>query len=173
MYIYIFIRLRNILRLENLKRVYYAIVQSMLQYGIIGWGGTYDNILKPLKIIQRLIIKVILKKPSTFSTETLFATFNVPTIDIMYKKYSIIQIFKEKQTNNFQTSMSARYQNNIRIPKLNTKHSQNTYTYLGIKYYNNLPLDLKLIENIKEFQLKLKDHLKQLKQPSTVKGIYQ
>lgn len=92
----------------------------------------------------------------------LFKIFNVPTIDKIYKKYAVLQIFKEKLLNNLQLNISARYQNDIKILKFNTKHSQNSFLYLGITYFNKLPLYLKILKNIHEFKLKLKNYLKLL-----------
>lgn len=158
-YIYIFIRLRNILNIKQLKNVYYSIVQSMLQYGIVGWGGSYNNIINSVKIVQKLIIKVILKKPSTFETELLFKIFNVPTIDKLYKKYSILQIHKDNQHKNFVCNQSLRYQNNFKFPKFNTKHFENSFTYQGIKFFNDLPNELKTIKNFIKFKTKLKSHM--------------
>lgn len=43
------IYVRDILRPEILKTVYYVKVQSILQHGIIGWEGAYESIRNPLK----------------------------------------------------------------------------------------------------------------------------
>ena len=70
-----FYTLRNILSQKLLKNVFYALAQSLIQYGISGWGGTYDVHLKSLKTIQNSILKVILKKPCL--TSTLFLSKNL------------------------------------------------------------------------------------------------
>lgn len=39
-----------------LKQVYLAYVQSVLQYGILGWGGTYKSTIQPLQISKSATI---------------------------------------------------------------------------------------------------------------------
>lgn len=67
-----FYRLKNILNAKTLKMVYFALIYSRLQYGIVGWGGIRDTHLEPLNIIQKHIIKVISNKPNRFPSEQLF-----------------------------------------------------------------------------------------------------
>lgn len=49
---HIFIKLRNILTTSMLLKVYYALVQSILQNGILGLGGAYKTNLASLEIDQ-------------------------------------------------------------------------------------------------------------------------
>lgn len=158
--IYIFIRLRNILKLNNLKKVYYALVQSLIQYGIIGWGGAYEKIVSPVKVVQKLIIKVILKKQPTFPSATLFKIFKVPKIEDLYKKDSILQIFKENLIKKFKLNSSLRHKHNIQIPLFSTQQMHNNYIYKGIKYFNSLPEEIKKITDFVSFKKKIKLYCK-------------
>ena len=58
---YCFVSLRHILPISILRTVYLALVQSSIQYGIIAWGGTSKNALKPLILLQKRFIKICLK----------------------------------------------------------------------------------------------------------------
>lgn len=49
-----FILVAKVLLHNMLKQVYLSYVQSVLQYGILGWGGTYKSTIQPLKRTQRL-----------------------------------------------------------------------------------------------------------------------
>lgn len=69
---YIFRTLRNILPLNLLKNTYYALVQSLLSYGILTWGATYSTILEKVNVIQRTVLKVMYARPPLFPTEELF-----------------------------------------------------------------------------------------------------
>lgn len=73
----------------------------------------------------------------------LFADFTVPRVENIFKKNAIIQLYKDNIIKKFETYQSKRYQDNIKIPKFNTKLMQNNYIYLGIKYFNNLPIEIK------------------------------
>lgn len=44
--------LKGFLSIPHLKTVYFALVQSQLSYGILGWGGVYDNHLEKINILQ-------------------------------------------------------------------------------------------------------------------------
>jgi len=42
--------------------VYLSLYQSIFQYGIIAWGGTYENAIKPLTIQRNKIVRRCLDK---------------------------------------------------------------------------------------------------------------
>ena len=46
--VYKFVQLRHILRPDLLKTVYYALVESLLTYGTVVWGGAYKTTLDQL-----------------------------------------------------------------------------------------------------------------------------
>lgn len=55
--IYMFTVLSRVLSTKLIKTVYYAYVQSIIQYGIIAWGGVSKNALSQLNITQKAIMK--------------------------------------------------------------------------------------------------------------------
>ena len=59
--IYAFMQLSRVLTMDQLRTVYFAYVQSVLQYGVLAWGGASAAVLEPLAVTQRSIIKIILK----------------------------------------------------------------------------------------------------------------
>lgn len=56
---YIFSILRYVMNEKLLRMTYFAFCQSIIQYGIIGWGGAYKAHTQSLYIAQKLIIKII------------------------------------------------------------------------------------------------------------------
>jgi len=60
--VYKFYTLREILPEKLSILVYKSLVESLLHYGIVAWGGTYKTNLKPLQTIQNYILKIIYKK---------------------------------------------------------------------------------------------------------------
>lgn len=71
-------------------------------------------------------------------------------VNKLWKKYSVLQFFKEKS----EITYNLIYPNNIKIPKLNTKQSQNSF--LGLWIINNLPLIYIFLENIHEHKYNLR-----------------
>jgi len=58
---HIFEELRNILDLPCLRMIYFALVQSILLYGIIVWGSAYQNVLELLNITHRILVRIMMK----------------------------------------------------------------------------------------------------------------
>lgn len=72
-------QLNNILQMNYMRMVYFAIAQSVLEYGIIAWGGTYSKTISPLTNLQNKIVKLCLKKTRFYSTTQAFLDFDVMT----------------------------------------------------------------------------------------------
>jgi len=54
---YILRNLNKLLELPKLRQVYLILVESIISYGIIGWGGAFDNAISQLEIYQNQIIR--------------------------------------------------------------------------------------------------------------------
>lgn len=61
-YIYVFNILSNILNHKEIKSVYFSYVQSVIQYGIIVYAGSLQNIIDPLSVIQNQYLNLDSKK---------------------------------------------------------------------------------------------------------------
>ena len=44
---------KRIMKKETLVTLYYSFVYPYLQYGVIAWGNTYDNVINPLFKLQK------------------------------------------------------------------------------------------------------------------------
>ena len=51
----------NIMNSKTLLIINYALFNSIASYGIIVWGGAYDNILEALQRLQNRFIKIVIK----------------------------------------------------------------------------------------------------------------
>jgi hypothetical protein len=76
-FISIFRNSSKILHIDLINNVYYAYVQSVLQFGILAWGGGFKSILAPIDIMQKAIIKIALRKPRRYPTDAVFNEFKV------------------------------------------------------------------------------------------------
>ena len=72
----------------------FSMKQLILQYGITAWGGL--GIVASNKILraQKTIIKIILKKPKTYSTTQLYKEFNVLSVQKLFQRNSLYFIYK-------------------------------------------------------------------------------
>jgi Reverse transcriptase (RNA-dependent DNA polymerase) len=152
-----FYTLRNILTLSNLKKVYYATVQSILQYGITGWGGAYDSHIKRLNTIQNKILKIILKKDVLYSTELLYSETEVLQVRKLYAKFLIKHTHnntnsKDKAiTDTRPINTRSKSSKNLDLIRVKKGITQRHGLYLGPKLYNSLPLKIRNSKSPKLF----------------------
>ena len=69
---YKFYILREFMCKKLLMLVYGSFVESLLRYGIIVWRGAYESNLKPLKVIQNTILKIVFHKDRRYPTRQLY-----------------------------------------------------------------------------------------------------
>lgn len=133
--IFLFYKFSKIMLPETLLMVYYAFFHSIINYGIIAWGGCLPSHKTMLQRLQSKLLKIIfkdnfdiLKKPlnldQLFALESLLFHYNV----LKSKYYHSNSITRNK---------------NILLPQIcKTVGSRNSYIK-AIQIYNNLPKELK------------------------------
>src|SRR5436190_12382610 len=92
--IYVFNQLRNILNVKELLTTYYAYVQSILEGGIIAWGGAYKSTIEPLVITQKAIMKAALGRSRRYSTDALFDEFRVFDIRQLFIRTVLTYVYR-------------------------------------------------------------------------------
>lgn len=65
--------LREILGKKLLNSVYKALVESLLRYGLVVWGGLSNTCMKQLNVVQNYILKIINRKSKRYSTRLLYS----------------------------------------------------------------------------------------------------
>lgn len=70
--IYVVKRLRDCAAPDVLRLVYHALCQSILQYGVAIWGSAAKCHILQVERAQRAVLKVMLKKPFRYPTDTLY-----------------------------------------------------------------------------------------------------
>lgn len=146
-FVFIFSNLSNFLSVKLLKIIFFAYIQSTMQYGIIAWGGGYRTILAPLETIQKKIIKIILHKPLRYPTELLFDDFKVFNMSQLYIRTILLYIYKNKQSMFSQTNhnYSTRSATNtgIQFPKICKSINKTSSDYIATIIFSKLPDFLK------------------------------
>lgn len=139
--IYKFYLLREFLNKNVLTIVYKAFVESLIRYGILVWGGLYNNALYKLNVIQKYILKVIMKKDRLYPTKRLFSeqTSNIRSIymtticTFVYTHDTL----KRYIDHNYDTR--ARINRNIQIPVNHCNLNMKCLLYIAPKVFNLLP----------------------------------
>jgi predicted component of type VI protein secretion system len=88
--IYIFRDLRIILNSTKLRQVYLTLVESVINYGIIGWDGAFNNVLKEIQVCRNQILKVTFNITLRYHTENLYKELKLLPIQKLYYKTIVI-----------------------------------------------------------------------------------
>ena len=156
--IYKFYQLREFLSVKLLNMTYSALVESILSYGLVVWGGMMSSTLNPLNIVQKYIIKIIMGKNRRYSTEMLFVESGLLTVRQLFVR-SVLKFmhkynrYKKLIVHGFSTR-SVRNES-LSIPQPIYAARQRHISYLGPQLYNIVPLQLRNVVSIHTFSYRV------------------
>ena len=81
---------RSILSAQNLIFYYNAYVKPIIQYGILAYGCTLKSKLNPILIVQKRILRTILRKKSYESVTERFEQYRILTVHEIF----VYELFK-------------------------------------------------------------------------------
>ena len=144
--IFKFYELRNIVNIKVLKMVYYSLIQSMINYGLVVWGYARRNSISTLIVAQKHIIKIIYFKIKRYPTYLLFQESNFLNIEQLYIKSVIRYMLQNRCYKNvlfhkFNTRNTSK--NYVLVPAVSHSATQRHISFVGPKLYNMLPLYIK------------------------------
>lgn len=146
--IYKFYELRHVLPRSTLKMVYYSLVESTLNYGLVVWGSACKTFLTAPFVAQKYIIKIMFFKDKRFSTELLFQECGLLTLEQLYIKslirYMIKSLDFRKSIQHNQNTRNVCCQNVV-VPQTRLSIVQRHICFLGPKIYNTLPVCFKVL----------------------------
>lgn len=161
-----FYRLRKFCSKSNLRMLYYALVESRLQYGIVCWGGVYNSRLNSLRRAQKHIVKIINYKPRQFSSFMLFKKENWLPLRYLYVFKVLIMFFKRSGDLKLHQKISSsadrictRNSNIVSLYAVKKEHFRRFYLYMAPYFFLKLPRALQTSDNISPFKNKLRDWL--------------
>ena len=76
---------KNILPYSILRKLYYALIQPHLTYGILAWGNADQSILRKTITLQKRAIRTIHKSTCNSHTNPLFNTSQILKISYLYQ----------------------------------------------------------------------------------------
>lgn len=151
--IYKFYTLRDILTKKLLLNVYRALIESLMGYGVVVWGGLYKNSLKPLNVAQNYILKVILRKEKRFPTNQLYSEEVLP-VRAMYCLRICSLVHKSIQSKlpiDHIHDTRRKIDRMLPLPQNKTSKKLRSFLYLSPKIYNLLPLNIRNLPSLKLF----------------------
>lgn len=147
---------------KHLKILYFSLIQTQLQYGILGWGGVNTYYLTNLVNTQKWILKVILSKGYHYPTELLYKESEVFDLRQLFCLAILKNSYKNKvMHSSIEHTYETRYKkDNCPAPRANKTVGQKSYCYLAPRILNALPSEIKSSNNSNVFNKKCKIWLK-------------
>lgn len=157
----LFYFLKNICPLNTLRLLYFALVNSKLEYGIICWGGTYLSNIKPLYTLQKCFMRLILNKDRYYPSFQCFSKLKILPLRSLYI-YKVLKLFVSngKFLNDYNVyRIKLRSANNYVVPKPNLTYYTKTFSFIAPRVFNQLDDKIKLETNCFKFLKLLKEWL--------------
>lgn len=131
-------QLKKFLGTHHLTLVYKALVESILRYGIVGWGGVAETYLRALESVQKKVIKIIYNKHTRFPTDLLFSETGHYTIRQLYCCTALVYAFKDtnKSIISHEHNTRSREMRMFTVPKMQKTKGQRHFVYIGLKLLN-------------------------------------
>jgi len=152
--------LRNTIDLKTRLMVYYAYFYSILQYGIEIWG--FASGIDKIFIAQKKFLRTMTFARRQSSCKPIFKDLKIMTVPslIIFKTLLMVQSnYDQMFGDNFKHKYSTRYKDDFQYPMHRLKLVEKTTIYMGKKFFNNLPLDLKSKIKTDKFKSSLADYL--------------
>ena len=149
-----FYKLRKCCPNITLRKLYHALVESIIMYGISSWGGTYYANIEDLYIAQKRIIKLIYHCPRRTPTIPLFRQLNLLPLRYLYV-YKVLKMFFIR-SNSFHSRLShvyyTRNPNNFAGVRCNSEKLRRFYLYMAPYFYRILPNSIKQLTSVRMHQ---------------------
>lgn len=136
--IYIMKKLRYCTSEELLRIVYYALCQSILQFGIIVWGSAPKTTLLQLERAQRAVIKVMFKKPFLFPTADLYRETKLLSVRRLYILKAVARAHAAIiNLPNYKQLLSKR-KFRVPLPNYRSALAKRSPDFMHLRIYNNI-----------------------------------
>ena len=140
---------KNLFSQNTLKLIYYAHIQSHINYGLGVWGGLASkDIVNRIQRIQTKCLKEITKNPATLKILNIDKLIRLEHAKLGYRlehKQLPEKIMKIITTDSMNKSLekthkyNTRNKNNLYLPKIKNKQYRNSFLYQAIKEIMLLP----------------------------------
>lgn len=145
--IVIFKKLRHAADYPLLRRIYYALCQSLLGYCVVAWGGTYKTSMLKVERAQRSVLKVMTFKSFREPTHKLFKDCEVLSVRQLYILNAVLAQHSKTIYDPQLKTIKRRHDIICRTQSFNTIFTNRFFCFLGPYIYNKLNSSLSLYPN--------------------------
>lgn len=146
-----------------LRKLYHALVESIIMYGISSWGGIYFANIEDLYMAQKRIVKLIYNRPRMTPTVPLFQEIKLLPLRYLYV-FKVLKIFflrSNKYHSRTTYAYNMRNANNFVGLRCNSERYRRSYLYMAPYWFHMLPKSLKILtsERKKQFEREIRTWL--------------
>ena len=151
--------LRGVVEFDVLRAVYFSEFQSRITYGILIWGNKPPQ--SEIFLTQKRAMRTLAGVSGTTSCRPLFVEYRILTLTSLFIYH--IAIFVHQNKSAFVRENNTIHPYNIRQQTIHQPSHRLAVTgsspfYYGIKIFNHLPNDFKILQ-LNHFKIKLKNLL--------------
>ena len=159
----IFYNIRNYINKPIARSLYFATIYLRIKYGIEVFGCASLKSLNKLQVMQNKLMKILLRKEKTTSTNELHRDLSILKVEDIYK-ISILSFVHDNLNNDpiapfceyFKYRRSThmhetRGRNDLECPKIKTEIGRGTIKFQGCTLWNSLPGDQRNITYKRSF----------------------
>lgn len=157
-----FYLLKTVCPISILRAVYFALVDSKLQYGISCWGGVYLSNISSLLITQKKIVRLVMGVNRRERSFPLFEQLRIFPIRYLFV-FRVLRIFFLR-SGHLMGNIKA-YSDRLRsrhfviTPQPYNEFFKRSFCFCAPKFFNLLPMDVCVSPNPQIFLNKLKKWL--------------
>ena len=166
-------KIRNQAPQSVLKLLYHSLVGTYLRYGIISWGSAKTTALSKLRSLQNKAVHYITQSSPDINLKTKYEKLDILMLDeiymmevskFMYKSASLSlpSSFNEYFMNiDHQHYTRARVNNDLVLPRQRTNLGKQSIRYMGVKFWNEIPTDIRNSTTLNSFCTQIKSFITQ------------
>lgn len=147
---------------KTMKQIYFAHIHSHIAFGACLYGATTKLNLDKILKLQKRAIRTILKLKYNESVKEHFKTLKIPTVYSQYI-FDTIMISVINQSNlpvlDKKHQYNTRHKSETATERYNLKFYEKKPTFIGRKFFKQIPISIKSEKNVLKFKLDLKAYL--------------
>jgi hypothetical protein len=166
----LFYKLRCFVPNQTLRIIYFALVYSILQYGVEIYANVPVSVLNPLQILNNRILRVLQNGSIYSKIVDLYSNYNVLPIQLLHNFRICIFVYKflyfpDTLPLGFKTyftqntavhTYNTRSATNLHMIRCNSRQGSRSLQYKAAELWNALGTDLKSITTLSLFKKQLK-----------------
>jgi len=157
--LYLLRNLKKCIPMSYLKVAYFAFFNSIISYGLILWGCGSDT--KRVLLLQKKAVRIITNSSYKAHCRPLFERERILTVFNLYIYLCLFDVKSNLSSMPIRSDAHdhlTRNRHKLDLPLVRLVKTQESFSYMGLKLFNRLPLQAHTID-IKSFKRKVLDWL--------------